>query len=188
MKSESYHKYEQSQKFIPQLNDNFESNYQSISSQDRGQWGDTMDVQFDTYRKKVTIISLFCILLNLFLFAYVGPFPWSHAETIEEEETNNYFYGWDAAVIFLTCFLLIWGFVRRTTAKADAIKGFMFRISIMMVLQIINCVFLITSVGWTELATENVIVRALCIVAEVILCMASWEAYKFLKLHSPIFV
>lgn len=186
MKSDSFHKYDQSQKFIPQLNDNLHSTYQSIP--ERGQWGDTMDVQFDTYRKKITIISLFCILLNLFLFAYIGPFEWSQPEIIEEQETNDYFYSWDTAVIFITCFLLIWGFIRRTTSKADATKGFMFRIAIMMILQSINCVFLIASVGWTELATENVIVRALCIVAEVILCVASWGAYKFLKLHSPIFV
>lgn len=178
---------DQVERFIPKLTNDLNSSYGSIRSEDRIQWGDTIDVKYDTYRKKITIISLFCILVNLFLFAYVGPFPWSKTETLEESETNNYFYGWDAIVIFVTCFLLILGFIKRTTSKSDELKSFVQRVTVMMFCQVINIVFLVCSVGWTELVSDSVLIRALCLIAETVLCSHCWKAYKFLKLHSPIF-
>lgn len=104
---------------------------------------DTINLNDEILKKKVTIFSLLGFVINIILFLYIGPTPWSRQMQFEAEELTIAFYAWDAMTVAICILFLLLGMSKKTISSESEIRGFKIKMEVLIVVYVVNWLLLL---------------------------------------------
>ena len=142
---------------------------------------ETISLPDEVQKKKIATFSFLGILMNIFLFLYIGPTPWSEHYELLEKEINKHFYTWDLSILAVCSLFLMLGFSRRIISNRKGILGYKRLIGLLLMLYMLNWAILLIKVDIKHGSYIGLSMRTIAIAIIVLVRMSAQKLHFILE-------